>query len=191
MHPDCDRSASGGVVPAMERIETLPGAGPDAFAELAERHLDDVYRYLVYLTGDRSMAEDLAADTFERAYRERKRFDPRRAGPKAWLLTIARSTALDHLRSEQRRRARDTRYASGQPLAEDAPGLCDGYSAALESALRALSAADREVIALRVLLDLDAPVAARLLGCSTTACSTRLSRALTRLATQMETHEHV
>jgi DNA-directed RNA polymerase specialized sigma24 family protein len=41
------------------------------------------------------------------------------------------------------------------------------------------------VVALRVLLDLDGPQAARLLGISATACSTRLSRALTRLEERM------
>ena len=56
-----------------------------------------------------------------------------------------------------------------------------GLSPALERALAALSAADREVVALRVVLDLDAEAAARLLGISATACTTRLSRALKRL----------
>ncbi len=44
-----------------------------------------------------------------------------------------------------------------------------------------LSAGDREVIALRVILDLDARAAAHLLGVSESACTTRLSRALARL----------
>jgi RNA polymerase sigma-70 factor, ECF subfamily len=52
---------------------------------------------------------------------------------------------------------------------------------ALEAALGRLSPADREVVALRVLLELDGPTAARVLGISPTTCSTRLSRALKRL----------
>jgi DNA-directed RNA polymerase specialized sigma24 family protein len=55
----------------------------------------------------------------------------------------------------------------------------------LETALARLSAAEREVVALRVLLELDGPTAARLLGISSTACSTRLSRALKRLEEMM------
>jgi len=51
----------------------------------------------------------------------------------------------------------------------------------LEAALGQLSRAEREVVALRVLLELDGPTAARVLGISATACSTRLSRALKRL----------
>src|SRR5581483_909607 len=46
------------------------------------------YRYLVYLTGDRSAAEDLAAETFEKAFRSWRRFDPRRASPRTWLCRI-------------------------------------------------------------------------------------------------------
>src|SRR6478752_6275524 len=52
-----------------------------------------------------------------------------------------------------------------------------GLSPALERALAALSAADREVVALRVVLELDAESTARLLDISATACTTRLSRA--------------
>ena len=57
----------------------------------------------------------------------------------------------------------------------------EGLSPALERALAQLSAAEREVVALRIVLELDGEGAARVLGISTTACSTRLSRALTKL----------
>jgi RNA polymerase sigma factor (sigma-70 family) len=57
----------------------------------------------------------------------------------------------------------------------------EGLSPALETALQALSPAEREIIALRVLLELDGEMAARVLGITPTACSTRLSRALQKL----------
>ena len=63
--------------------------------------------------------------------------------------------------------------------------LGEGLPAELEAALRELSPAEREVVALRVLLELDGPSAARVLGISQTACSTRLSRALRRLEERM------
>ena len=91
----------------MKRIRTRPGRGPRPSTQLVEAHLGDVHRYLVYLTGDRALAEDLTADAFERAWKQRDRFDPRRAGPRSWLLAIARSCALDHLRAERRRGARE------------------------------------------------------------------------------------
>lgn len=144
---------------------------------MAESELDAVHRYLLFLTGNRSVAEDLTGETFEKAFRKWRRFDPRRGTARAWLCHIARSTALDHFRTEERRRRREARYSRDLPVAEEPP-LGPG---ALETALAQLSPGEREVVALRVLLELDGPTTARMLGISATACSTRLSRALKRL----------
>jgi RNA polymerase sigma-70 factor (ECF subfamily) len=165
-------------VNAATQTIRLPRAGdrPSFDAVVAEQ-LDSVYRYLVYLTGDREAAEDLAAETFEKAFRSWRRFDPRRAAPRTWLCSIARSVAVDWFRSETRRRRREEQFARDEPAAE----FGDGLPGPLEAALRELAPAEREVIALRILLDLDGPSAARVLGISATACSTRLSRALKRL----------
>ncbi len=151
------------------------------FAEVAAEQLDAVYRYLVFLTGDRSAAEDLAAETFEKAFRTWRRFDPRRGTPRTWLCRIARTVAIDWFRAETRRRRREETYARELAAAVDDAVFGDALSAPLEHALRELSPAEREVVALRVLLELDGPSAARVLGISQTACSTRLSRALRRL----------
>jgi RNA polymerase sigma-70 factor, ECF subfamily len=150
-----------------------------SLADAAERHLDDVYRYVLYLTRDPGAAEDLTAETFERAVRLWHRFDPARGSERTWLCQIARTAALDHLRAEQRRRRREERYAN---LAEPPTELeAQTLSPWLQQALESLSAADREVIALRVVLDLDPADAGRVLGISPSACTTRLSRALERL----------
>jgi DNA-directed RNA polymerase specialized sigma24 family protein len=81
-----------------------------------------------------------------------------------------------------RRRRREERVAAPD-IHEDAIG--EGLSPELEAAIATLTAGEREVIALRVLLDLDGDTAARVLGISPTACSTRLSRALKRLEERM------
>ena len=151
------------------------------FAEVAGEQLDAVYRYLVYLTGDRAAAEDLAAETFEKAFRSWRRFDPRRGTPRTWLCRIARTVAIDWFRAETRRRRREETYARELAVSASEAGFGEGLSAPLERALRELSPAEREVVALRILLELDGPSAARVLGISQTACSTRLSRALRRL----------
>jgi RNA polymerase sigma factor (sigma-70 family) len=157
---------------------SVASARAPSFADAAERHLDDVYRYLLVLTRDPSLAEDLAAETFERALRTWRRFDPARSSARTWLCTIGRSMALDHYRAEKRRRNRE-RAVSEAEGQTGPPEL--GLSPALERALAALSAADREIVALRIVLDLDSESAARMLGISATACTTRLSRALKRL----------
>jgi RNA polymerase sigma-70 factor (ECF subfamily) len=167
---------------------TLTARAPVArpsFAALAEEHLDDVFGYLLYLTRDRALAEDLSGETFEKALRRWQRFDPRRGAARTWLLDIARTTALDWFRGEQRRQRRERAAAS--PEAQEAP-FAEGLSPALEEALRSLSAGEREVIALRVLLELDGEETARVLGISPTACSTRLSRALKKLEERMAGH---
>ena len=157
-------------------------AAPPTFADAAEAHLDDVYGYLLYLCRNTTVAEDLTGETFEKAFRLWRRFDPLRGNAKSWLLTIARTTALDSFRAEERRRRREER-AAAPDLHEDEIG--EGLSPELEAALAALTAGEREVIALRILLELDGETAARVLGISPTACSTRLSRALKRLEERM------
>jgi RNA polymerase sigma-70 factor (ECF subfamily) len=151
--------------------------GP-SFAQAAERHLDDVYGYLSYFTGDRFLAEDLAGETFERALRLWHRFDPERGSARTWLCQVARTVALDHFRSERRRTRREQLAALPEAFEQR---VAEGLSPEIEAALAALSAGEREVIALRVVLELDAPTAARVLGISPTNCTTRLSRALKKL----------
>ena len=152
-----------------------------SFAAIAERHLDDVHAYLVYLTADHSTADDLTVETFERALRRWKRFDPSRGGARTWLCQLARSAALDHFRAESRRRRREDRYAVRELREVAPPSFGEGLSPELEHALAELSRAEREVVALRVVLELDGETAARVLGISPSACSTRLGRALQKL----------
>lgn len=175
----------------MRGVNALPAslepprhAGAPVFADVVAEHLDAVYRYLVYLTGDRAAAEDLTAETFEKAFRSWRRFDPRRGAPRAWLCRIAHSAAVDWFRAEARRQRREDSYARDAEAIEESV-FAEGLSPALERALRTLTPAEREVVALRVLLELDGPAAARVLGISPTAVSTRLSRALKRLEEEM------
>jgi RNA polymerase sigma-70 factor, ECF subfamily len=148
------------------------------FAQAAEDHLDDVYGYLAWFTSDRFAAEELTAETFERALRLWHRFDPQRGSARTWLCQVARTVALDHFRSERRRTRRE--QLAALPEHVDAP-FAVGLSPDLEAALHELSAGEREVVALRVVLELDAGTAARVLGISPTNCTTRLNRALRKL----------
>jgi RNA polymerase sigma factor (sigma-70 family) len=157
-----------------------------SFAEAAEEHLDAVRRYLAVFTGDAGLADDLAAQTFERAFARWRRYDPRRGPELPWLCAIARRAALDHFRAEARRRRREERYAGGERREAEPPLV--GLSPELEAALGALTAGEREVLALRVVLELDAETAARLLGIGRSACSMRLARALEKLAERMSPH---
>lgn len=164
-----------------------PETAHRAVATLAEQHLGDVFRYVMYLTGDRATADDLTAQTFETALGSFGRYDPRRGSARTWLCQIARGAALDHMRSERRRRGREQTYATDRPEACE-HRFADGYSPELEAALARLTPGEREVVALRLLLDLDAAAAARVLGISRTACSMRLGRALRKLEEGISAH---
>jgi RNA polymerase sigma factor (sigma-70 family) len=167
-----------GAVAYTECVSELADAH-QSFASAAEAHLDDVYRYLLYVTANPATAEDLTSETFERALRRWSRFDPKRGSAQTWLCQLARSTALDHFRAEERRRRRERRVAEPEHGAEIE--LPDEYGPVLRQALRTLSGAEREVIALRVVLELDTRTAARVLSISPSACTTRLNRALEKL----------
>jgi RNA polymerase sigma-70 factor (ECF subfamily) len=162
----------------MTLRQPLATGSPRTLGEAAEAHLDDVFGYLLYLTRDRETAEDLASSTFEKAVRLWERFDPARGSVRTWLLGIARTTALDWFRAESRRRRREERAAAPERVDER---FGEGLSPELETALAALSTGEREVVALRIVLELDGDATARVLGISPTAVSTRLSRALKRL----------
>jgi RNA polymerase sigma-70 factor (ECF subfamily) len=172
----------------LEARGALEPAAP-SFATVAEELLDDVYGYLLYLTKNWAVAEDLTNETFEVAFKKWRRFDPRRGTPRAWLLVIARSTALDWFRADARRRRREERADAAEPRRDGADTFGEGFSPALDEALRALTAGEREVVALRVVLDLDGDETARLLGITPTAVSTRLSRALAKLEERMRDHD--
>jgi RNA polymerase sigma factor (sigma-70 family) len=163
----------------------LPRRAPlrRSFGTVAEEHLDDVHRYLLMLTADHSLAEDLTSATFEKAFRSWRRYDPRRSSERTWLCRIGRNLALDHFRSESRRRRREDRHALEERREEAASEL--GFSPELDAALATLSAGEREVLALRVVLDLDADAAAGVLGIGRSACSMRLARALAKLEERM------
>jgi RNA polymerase sigma-70 factor, ECF subfamily len=170
------------------RPRPTSAAAHSAVAALAEQYLGDVFRYVLYLTGDRTLADDLTAQTFETALRSWQRYDARRGSERTWLCQIARSATLDHLRSEQRRRRREGAYMADTGESGTAARFSEGYSPELEAALSGLTAGEREVVALRLLLDLDAAGAARVLGISRTACSMRLGRALRKLEEGIVSH---
>src|SRR5262245_13774296 len=86
---------------AEQAGETRQEAHPE-FEALYLISRDDVFAYAAGLLRDRSAAEDVTALAFERAYRKRLRFNPKRGTRRAWLFGIARNAALDELRRRRR-----------------------------------------------------------------------------------------
>jgi RNA polymerase sigma factor (sigma-70 family) len=179
-----DRNAgrSEGVIETLRSPEAdPPHAAWERFEALYRCSRDDVYGYVFTLLRDRAAAEDVTALSFERAYRRRRTFDRRRGEERAWLFGIARNAALDELR---RRR----RLASlvADPQDTEAAGSDDGAEVALRrtavrTALAALPARDRELIALKFHAGLTNAELARVLGVSESNAGTMLHRTMDKL----------
>lgn len=143
--------------------------------------------YLRGLVGDD--AEDVASDAWLEIARDLGRFRGDGAGFRGWTATIARHRALDHLR---RQRVRPRPSALEQDLL-DLPGPHSTHDQALEAisteqALRLVGGLPQdqaEAVLLRVVVGLDGPAAARVLGKRPGAVRTAAYRGLKRLAAQL------
>ncbi|MFF5843535.1 RNA polymerase sigma factor [Streptomyces massasporeus] len=143
--------------------------------------------YLRGLVGDD--AEDVASDAWLEIARDLGRFRGDGAGFRGWTATIARHRALDHLR---RQRVRPRSSALEQDVLE-LPGPQSTHDQALEAIstehalelVRGLPRDQAEAVLLRVVVGLDGPAAARVLGKRPGAVRTAAYRGLKRLAGQL------
>lgn len=81
-------------------------------AELYRRHAGAVYGLARKVLRDDRLAEEVTQEVFLRLWREPERFDPERGSMRSYLLTITHGKAVDELRSEMSRRAREDRVAA-------------------------------------------------------------------------------
>lgn len=156
------------------------------FERLFAEHATPLLAFLTYRTGDRTVAEDVLADAFERALKARARFDPRRGSQKTWLYTIA----LNLLRDHARRTGAETRALEGAAVRQTVPALDDPLSRLddrdqLSRALDALSEEEREAVSLRFGADLEVAEIARVLGVRRSTAHGRVYRALRRLRDEL------
>lgn len=88
-------------------------AGDDrSLGVLYDRHVSLVYSLAHAIVGEDADAEEVTEEVFVQLWSDADRFDPSRGALKSWLATMARSRALDHVRSDQRRRSAHERAAS-------------------------------------------------------------------------------
>jgi RNA polymerase sigma-70 factor (ECF subfamily) len=157
----------------------------EAFERLYSEHAQALYGFLSYRTGDRVLAEDLLADTFERALRARRRFDRRKASEKTWLYAIA----INCLRDQLRRRAAESRALDSVAAAHEGSAMLEIEGIAdrdlVEHGLKTLSDDEREAIALRYGSDLTVPEIAKLTGERLTTVEGRVYKALRKLRETM------
>ena len=99
-----------------------------AFSALYAKYAPDVFRFALYLSGNRAEAEDIVSETFVRAWNAPGRIEA--ATVKAYLFTIARNLFLQGLRNKSRHVAIDERLADpgANPHARPRPGRrCKAY----------------------------------------------------------------
>jgi RNA polymerase sigma-70 factor (ECF subfamily) len=157
----------------------------DEFHRLYECHYPAVYRLALFLTGSPEHAEDLAADTFVRAWTARDRI--RYATVRAYLLTITRNLYRDELRAARPFVEIDNALTD-EGLAAD---LRFEQSAALREVRRGLALVapgDRRALLLRVGREMSYADIAQRLGISLDAVKSRIARAREALRAAVSRH---
>ncbi len=148
-----------------------------SFVEIYTAYARDVYRFVLYLSGDATAAQDITAETFCRVWLTNQ--PVRMATVKAWLFVIARNLYRHELRHVRRREPLDPEMPSGTSVAADAE-LKDECGRVCR-ALALLPEVDRSAVLMRVEGVSYEEIAAEL-GISLAAAKVKVHRARLQLA---------
>jgi len=160
-----------------------------AFGELVARHRSSALRVATVVLGSATDADDIVQDADVRAWRARASIDPAR-GFRGWYLHVVANAARNGRRARWRRAALELRDARRSP-AGTAPdpaerAVTDDERRLVIAAVNRLGRDDRLVIALRHFEQLGEAEMADVLGCPAGTVKSRLSRATTRLRSQLD-----
>jgi RNA polymerase sigma-70 factor (ECF subfamily) len=171
----------------------------EAFAELVERYQHRVVGIMHHLLGNREEAEDLAQEVFLRVYRNRQKYTPT-AKFSTWLFTIANNLALNLMRSRQRRPTVPLPAQESGPLGprpQEQLVIDHGHTPAhglkqreladiVRRALDTLNDRQRMAVVLNKFEDMNYAEIAAVMGLSTKAVKSLLSRARGRLREELQ-----
>ena len=120
----------------------LASGDPESAAALIRRFQGRVFGLALAIVGDPAAAEDVAQETFFRAWRHAGAYDPRRGRVSTWLLSIARNTAVDAIRVRRAEPLDPESIATLLPPAAgpspEERGSAAGHPAQIKEALRSL-----------------------------------------------------
>jgi RNA polymerase sigma-70 factor (ECF subfamily) len=125
---------------------------PLAFAEIYDHYFPDVYKYILYRVRDTQTADDLAAQTFERALRDIREYDAQRGMFGAWLFGITRNVVNHYFRRQKRFQWFSLDWLRFHPSGEPGPEestTSHETTTRLLNALMQLDERERDLIALR------------------------------------------
>ena len=157
----------------------------EAFGQVYDRYVGQIYRYLYYRVGSHALAEDLTSETFLRALRRLDSFTYTGKDIGAWFTTIARTLVTDHVKSSRFRLEVSTADMLDADRGDDgieAKVLERLQNAALLDAVRGLRADQQECILLRFLQGLSVAETAEVMGRSNGAVKQLQLRAVRALA---------
>jgi RNA polymerase sigma-70 factor, ECF subfamily len=148
--------------------------------------LPRIYNFFRYRVGDDRLAEDLTAETFEKAWRNRHRYRYDLAGFSTWLFTIARHVAVDTFRKSQREVSLEAAIRAADD--ESVEGLVQQRSdfERLSALLAQLTDRERELVALKYGAGLTNRAIADLNRMSESNVGTILHRVTQKLRAELE-----
>lgn len=158
------------------------------FEALYRSELPRIYNFFRYRVGDGPQAEDLTAETFEKAWRNRARYRRDLSAFSTWLFTIARRVAIDHYRKQRADSPlEETVHLPAENNTEDA-ALQQVDFAKLQCLLHRLPDRERELVALKYGAGLTNRTIAKLTGLSESNVGVILHRVVHSLRQEWETN---
>jgi RNA polymerase sigma-70 factor (ECF subfamily) len=160
------------------------GTQPPDFTEFYRTAADECLRAVLVSTGDRDTAQELVDEAFARAWASWPTVS-RHPAPKAWVVRTALNTGISRWRRRRREvPVPDPSRITDPPAASAAPArLADPQ---IMAALMRLPARQRQVVALRLILDLDTRRTAEVLGIAPGTVMAHLGRAMAALRHDLE-----
>jgi RNA polymerase sigma-70 factor (ECF subfamily) len=166
--------------------------GLGLFDDVVAAHHPEIYRYLRRLTWRANEADDLAQETFLRAYRAWQGLGPD-ANVRAWLFAIATNLARNHFRAEARRRrayvAAGERRAEADPAGPEEEHVFRETRALVDRVVAELPLKQRLAFTLRKIHDLDYEAIGESLECSPESARAHVFQALKKIRVSLNGHE--
>ena len=163
-----------------------------AFARLMQRHIDRVHQFALRWLNHPADADDVAQECFLRMWQRADRFDPQRGSLQVWLLRLTRNLCIDRARASGRRPEGHESATPVQELAATVPApderlVRQRQLAELSDAIALLPERQRSALLLCRLQGRSQAEAAAVLGISTRALESLLSRARRSLRERLAT----
>jgi RNA polymerase sigma-70 factor, ECF subfamily len=169
--------------PDQVLIESVADGDKHALEQLFTRHSGRLYRFVLRITGNAPLSEDIVSEVFLEVWRRPERFEAR-SQVSTWLFAIARNKALQALRSRRQNWLDEDGVADLVDSADDPEAALHekSRSMVLRRCLSLLSPIQREIVDLVYYHEKSVAEVAQIVGIPTGTVKTRMFRARCRIA---------